>query len=113
MRDWLARQMVKLDETIRDAERIVQDALLEDAEAGDEGFTKTRKATSALDLAKAVREASDAAYAIVAPSSPSAQKALYDARDAARIALEEHIFALKKAYVNASARVDQGQEGGV
>lgn len=112
VRDWLAGQQARLDIAIEDAERAVPQAILEDAVYQDEGFTKTREALAALEFAKSVRAYADAAYDVVAPSNPAAQHALYNARDAVRKELDEHLFNLKKAHVDAQNRAGQQQEGG-
>ena len=98
VRDWLAGQQAQLETAIEDAERAVSQAILEDAADQDEGFTKTREALSALEFSKSVHVYADAAYAMVAPSNPAAQHALYNARDAARTELDEHLLNLKGAY---------------
>lgn len=112
VRDWLAAQMARLDGAIKDAESAMQDAILEDAQTRDAGFTQTRKAVAALEFAKAVRASVDDAYTIFAFSDPSAQHALHNARDAARTALNERLFALKQAHVDAQAQAGQDPEKG-
>lgn len=114
VRDWLGAQMARMDAAITDAERAIPQAILEDAVSEDGGFTQARQAIAALELAKAVRVFADGAWDAVAHSSPGAQHALYNARDAARTALEDRLFTLKLAHVDAQAQAGQEQaQGGV
>lgn len=113
VKNWLAAQMGQMDLAVKMAQGGIPQALIEDAMAQDEGLTKTRAATEALNFAKTVRAYADAAYDVVAPSDPAAQHALYGALDAARIALDECLFSLKKAHVDALERANKEQtEGG-
>ena len=104
VKNWLAAQMGQMDLAVKVAQGGIPQALIEDAMTQDEGFTKTRAAIEALNFAKTVRAYADAAYDVVAPSDPAAQHALYGALDAARVALDEYLFSLKKAHVDALER---------
>lgn len=73
----------------------------------DNNFTKTRNALAALEFAKSMRTYADTAYDAVAPSNPSAQHALYNALEASRRALGDHLFALKQAHIDAQAIAGQ------
>lgn len=112
VRDWLAGQQAQFEAAIEDAERAVSQAILEDAADQDDGFTKTREALSALEFSKSVSAYADAAYDMVAHSNPAAQHALYNARDAVRKELDEHLLNLKKAHVDARAGTGRQEEGG-
>jgi len=107
VKNWLAAQMGRMDLAAKVAEGGIPQALIEDAVAQDEGFTKARAAIEALNFAKTVREYARAAYDVVAPSDPAAQHALYGALDAARVALDECLFSLKKAHVDALERANK------
>lgn len=114
VKNWLSAQMARMDLAVKAAEHIIPQIILEDAAAQDDGFTRTREAIEALNFAKTVLAYADAAYDVVAPSNPAAQHALYEARDAAQTALNERLFSLKKAHVDALARAEQEQnEGGM
>lgn len=114
VKNWLAAQMDRMDLAVRAAEGVIPETILEDAVAQDEGFTQTRKAIEALNFARMVQEYASAAYDVVAPSNPAAQYALHNAQAAARTALDERLFSLKKAHVDALERADQEQsKGGV
>ena len=107
VKNWLAAQMGQMDLAAKVAEGGIPQALIEDAVAQDEGFTKTRAAIEALNFAKTVREYARAAYDVVAPSNPAAQHALYGSLEAARVALDECLFSLKKAHVDALERANK------
>ena len=114
VRDWLAARKSRIVATVDEAESAIPQAILEDALAQDESFSKTREALQTLEFSKAVCAYADAAYDAVAQSNPAAQHALYDARDAARTALNECLFALKLLHVNAQAQAVQNpKEGGM
>lgn len=112
VRDWLTGQTSRLAVAIEDAQSAVPQAILEDALGEDEAFTKTREALAELEFAKSVRAYADAAYQTVAPSNPAAQHALYDAREAARTALNECLFNLKLSFVDAQANAMPAPESG-
>lgn len=112
VKNWLAEQMGRMDLAVKEAEGAIPQAILEDAVAQDEGFTKARAAIEALNFAKTVRAYADVAYDVVAPSNPAAQHALYESLGAARAALNECLFSLKKAHVNALERAGKEQTEG-
>ena len=91
VKNWLATQMGQMDLAVKVAE----------------GVTKARGAMVGLNFARTVRECARAAYDVVAPSDPAAQHALYGALDAARVALDECLFSLKKAHVDALERANK------
>lgn len=97
-RTWLAAQRKQLEAQVQEGQNAIQRAALTDCAASDSGFARTRAAVTELATLSALLDATSGTMRML-EQRPATGNEIDRAVDAARIALERHVLALKQAHV--------------